>query len=187
MSGRFTEIAKRAFSFLEDEGFQLVKSEPRSLRYENTQVFVAVAWDRPGELNVWLGLRPIKGHRDESFSLSDLLNMEQVGKSGSNIPPQVADEGRLEPFLEQLARKMRTHAASALAGDRMYFRRLETFRSAQADAFMRDMKLGQVRSKAEKAWGERNFWEVVRLYESIEQDLSPSEKAKLVYARKHAI
>jgi hypothetical protein len=187
VSGQFTDIAKRAFSFLEDEGFQLTESESRSLRYENSQVFVAVAWDPPGELNVWLGLLPRKGHRAEVFSLSDLLNMGQAGKSGGNMPPQVADESRLEPFLEELATKMRTHAAPALAGDRMYFRRLETFRSAQSDAYMRDMKLRQVRSEAEKAWHERNFREVARLYKAIEQDLSASEKAKLAYARKHEV
>ncbi len=33
-------------------------------------------------------------------------------------------------FLEKLADDTRTHAQSALAGDRMFFRRLETFRSA---------------------------------------------------------
>lgn len=187
MSGRFTEMAKRAFSFLEDEGFRLVRSESRALRYENCEVFVAVEWDaRSGELNAYLGLQPKKGHRADAFSLNDLLGMEQAGNPGS-MPPQVADESRLEPFLEELATKMRTHAAPALDGDRMYFRRLETFRSAQSEKYMRDMELRQVRSEAENAWRERNFREVARLYRSIEHDLSESEKAKLAYARQHQV
>ena len=93
--------------------------------------------------------------------------MEQAGvTTAANVPPQVADENRLEPCLEDVATKMRIHASPALAGDPMYFRRSETFRSAQSDADMRDMKLQQVRSKAEKEWSERNFREVVRLYTS---------------------
>ena len=186
MSGRFTDMAKRAFSFLEDKGFRLVHSESGTLRYESSQVFVAVEWDaRSGELNVYLGLQPKKGQRAEAFSLNDLLGMEQAGNPDGNMPFQVADESRLEPFLEELATNLRAHAAPALHGDRMFFRRLETFRSAQSEAYMREMELRHVRSEAEKAWRERNFREVARLYTTIEQDLSESEKGKLAYARQH--
>ncbi len=179
-------MAKRAFSFLEDKGFRLVHCESGALRYENSQVFVAVEWDaRSGELNVYLGLRPKKGQSAEAFSLNDLLGMEQAGNTGRNMPFQVAEESRLEPFLEELATKMRTHAAPALEGDRMYFRRLETLRGAQSEAYMREMEFRHVRTEAEKAWRERNFREVARLYTSIENDLSESEKGKLAYARQH--
>ena len=188
MSGRFTDVAKRAFSFLDDEGLRLVRCESHALRYENSQVFVAVEWDaRSGELNVYLGLQPKNGQRADAFSLNDLLGMEQAGSPASNMPFQVADESRLEPFLEELATKVSIHAAPALAGDRMYFRRLKTFRSAQSEAYMREMELRQVRSEAENAWREGNFREVARLYMSIERDLSKSEKAKLAYARQHQV
>ncbi len=92
------------------------------------------------------------------------------------MPCQVSDEDRLKPFLEDLATQVRTQAAPALKGDRMYFRRLETFRSAQSEAYMRNMELRHVRSEAEKAWRERNFSEVARLYMSMERDLSESPK-----------
>ena len=160
--------------------------ESHSLRYETPQVFVAIEWDPfSGELNGYLGLQPRSAQRAEAFSLNDLLRMEQAIKPSSGMPAQVVDEGRLEPFLEELATKMRTHATPALNGDRMYFRRLETFRSAQSEAYMREMQLRHVRSEAEKAWRERNFREVARLYTSIEHDLSESEKGKLAYARQH--
>ncbi len=61
-SRRFIDMAQRAFSFLEEKGFLLVQSESRTLRYEDSQVFVAIEWDdRSGELNVYLGLQPKKG------------------------------------------------------------------------------------------------------------------------------
>lgn len=186
MNERFTDMAKHAFSFLEDAGFRLVRCEAHVLRYESSQVFAEVSWDsRSGELSVYLGLQSKKGQRADAFSLNDLLAMEQAGLSGANAAFQVAEEDRLGPFLEELATKTRIDAMPALNGDRMYFRRLETFRSAQAEASMRQMDLRQVRSEAEKAWRERNFREVARLYTSIERDLSESEKGKLAYARQH--
>lgn len=184
MSARFGDMAKRAFSFLESAGFRLVQGEQHALRYETAQVFVAIEWDaRSGELNVYLGLQPKKGERADAFSLGDLLSMEQMGKPSRTMPFQVADESRLEPFLKELATEMRAHAAPALYGDRMYFRRLEAFRHAQSQAYMRDMELRHIRAEAEKAWRERNYDEVARLYTSIEHDLSESERGKLAYAK----
>jgi len=80
------------------------------MRYENSQVFIAVEWDDPsGELNVYLGPRPRKGQRAAALSLNDALRMEEA--SARRMPFQVSDENRLEPFLEELATELRTHAA----------------------------------------------------------------------------
>jgi hypothetical protein len=67
----------------------------------------------------------------------------------------------------------------------MFLRRLKTFRSAQAQAFMRGMELRRVRKAADMAWQERDFDKLIGLYGSIEDELTASEKAKLVYAKQH--
>lgn len=186
MSERFPDMAKRAFSFLEDAGFRLVQCDPSGLQYETAQVFVTIEWDsRSGELNVYVGLQPRKGKPRDTFSLRDLLGMEGVEVPERKMSFQVAEESRLGPFLDKLAEDTRAHAQPALAGDRMYFHRLEAFRHAQSQAYMRDMKLQQVRSEAEKAWRKRELDKVIGLYASIEDDLSESEKGKLAYARQH--
>jgi hypothetical protein len=111
--------------------------------------------------------------------------MENVDVPERRMPFQVADETKLGPFLDKMAGDMRVHARLALAGDRMFFRRLETFRSAQADAYRRDMGLRRVRTEADKAWQKRDLDKLIALYTPIENQLSPSEKAKLAYAREH--
>ncbi len=66
---RFPGAAKRAFSFLEDAGFRLVRRDPDQLQYETPQVLVTIEWDaRSGELNVFLGLQPRKGGTRDAFS-----------------------------------------------------------------------------------------------------------------------
>jgi hypothetical protein len=182
----FREVAQQAFSFLEREGFRLAKSDATRLQYESGQAVVVIGWDaRSGELEAWFGLQPKSNIRPELFSLSDLLTMEGVKRAHGRTPFQVAQEDRLPPFLKILAEDTRMHAQPALAGDRMFFRRLETFRSARAEAFMREMELTRARAEANEAWRSRDLSSLIRVYTAIESDLSEAEKGRLDYARKH--
>jgi hypothetical protein len=184
MSERFPDMAKRAFSFLEGAGFRLKQSDAGQLRYESAQSVVDIVWDaRSGELEAFVGLYPQTGLPKDTYSLTDVCGMEAV--PDRKMPPQVADENRLRPFVDQLAEDMRVHAQPALAGDRMFFRRLETYRHARAEAFGRSVKLQQVRSAVEDAWRKRDFKKVIGLYASVESDLTEAEKRKLEYAREH--
>jgi hypothetical protein len=186
MSMHFPDMAQEAFSFLERTGFRLTESGPTRLQYETAQAFVTVEWDtRSGELNVFVGLQSRKGEAGNAFSLTDLLAVEGVDAPERRMPFQIAEESKLRPFLDKLAEDMQVHAQPALAGDRMFFRRLNTFRSAQAQTYMRDMDLRRVRTEADKAWQKRELDKMVALYSSIEDQLTASEKAKLAYAKQH--
>lgn len=181
---KFVDLAKRVFSFLEDSGFRLTKSGPDQVQYESDKSFVTVSWDpRSGELDVVVGLQPRTGRAQDEYSLLDVMGAAGISESDGK-PAQVADEGRLGPFVDKLAVDLRTYGQSALAGDRMYFRRLETFRGAKAERYMRDMKLRQVRLQADKAWQDRLYEQVESLYASVESDLTEAESRRLEYARK---
>lgn len=185
MNENFSDLARRAFLFVEEGGFRCVRREPNFLRYESETVFLTLMWDRrSGEINEFVGLLPQNGKREDGISLSDLLSMEGADAPERKTPFQVANEGRLSPFLERLAADTKAFAGLALAGDRMYFRRLKTFRNAAAQAYMRGMTLQRVRSEAEKAWHSGELDKVIELYKSIESDLRESERNKLEYAQK---
>jgi len=184
MSTKFSELAKGAFSFLEDAGYRLTRTDAAEVQYESQKAFLVVTWDaRSGELDALVGLLPRSGKAMDEYSLADV--MAAAGVPASDCELNQISEERLGPFLGQLAEKLRTYALPAIAGDRMYFRRLETSRSARAETFMREMKLRKVRSEAEKAWRHRQLDRVVALFTSVESDLSESEARKLDYARRH--
>jgi hypothetical protein len=186
MSMEFSKTARQAFMFLEKAGFKLAQHGSTRLLYESSQSIVVVEWDtRSGEIEVFIGLRSAKVEKQETFSLCDILNMQSLDVPERKRPFQVADENLLVSFLEKLAEDTRAYAQPALTGDRMFFRRLETFRSVQSQAYMRDMELRRVRSEADKAWKRKDFDKMVNLYTSIESDLSESEKGKLEYARRN--
>lgn len=184
MSARFADMAKEAFSFLEDAGFRLARVEAGYLRYESANSAVVIDWDeRSGELEAFVGLHSTAGSSQDMYSLTDIFGLE--GVPDRKTPPQVADENRLQPYVGQLADDLRTHARPAVVGDRMFFRRLETFRNAKAEAFTQGLKLQQIRSAVEQAWRNREFTKVVGLFAPVESDLSEAEKGKLEYARRH--
>lgn len=185
-SKRFPDEAEKAFSFLKDTGFRLVKREPTRLQFETAQVFVAIEWDlRSGELNALVGLQSPHDEEKDVFTLGDLLALEGVETRQWETPFQVADENKIISFLLKLAEAMQIHARAALSGDRQYFQKLRTFRSARAQAHMLDMTLRRVHSEVEEAWKRRDFAKVADLYQSVEAHLTASEKAKLDYAKKH--
>lgn len=135
MSERFPDMAKQAFSFLEGASFRLTQIDAGLLRYESAQSVVDIVWDaRSGELEAFVGLHPQTGLAKDTYSLVDILGMEGALPPDRKVADHVADENRLRPFVEQLAEDMRVHAQPALAGDRMFFRRLETYRHARAEA-----------------------------------------------------
>lgn len=186
MNKHFSSMARQAFSFLSGAGFHLTQSGELQLRYEDAQVFVTVEWDsRSGELEVFLGLQSLKNQAGGAFSLTDLLAMEGVYLTKHRMPFQVAEEGKLSSFLQKLAEEMQAHAQPALAGDRMFFRRLETFRRTRAQTYMREMEHRRARMEADVAWRKRELDRVIALYSSMEDHLTASEKAKLAYARQH--
>jgi hypothetical protein len=181
---RFAEATQQAFSFLEHAGFRLTQSSPVRLHYEAAQAFVTIDWDvRLGELNVWVGFQPKDGEAREKFSLTDLLAMEGVDAAEARMPFQVYDASKLRPFLDRLAVDTQVHARLALAGDRMFFRRLDAYRTAQSDRYWRNREVGRIRTEAEKAWQKRELGKLIALYSSIKEDLTASERAKLTYAK----
>jgi hypothetical protein len=183
----FTEAANRAFTFLERAGFRRTEAGSSRLKYESARSVAAVEWDaRSGELNVFIGPYSPKEAARDAFSLTDVPAVEGVDVPERRMPFQIPDEGRLGPFLEKLAGDTQAHAQPGLAGDRMFFRRLNKFRSAQAQTYIHGMELRRVRTEADKAWQKRDFDKLIALYGSIEEDeLTASEKAKLTYAKQH--
>jgi hypothetical protein len=183
MNQQFSEMVSQAFSFLEDAGFRRTEANRFFVVYESARSFVSIGWDqRSGELNAHIGLSPRTERARDQYSIADVL--EAAGLPLAECKPaQIYDEYRLAPFVMKLAESLRAHSELALVGDRQYFCRLESFRSAKAAAHMRHLNLNMVRTEVEKAWRDQQYDKVVSLYKSVESDLTESELRKLEYAR----
>lgn len=180
----FPDLARRAFSFLGNAGFEITLVDAEELRYESSSVVVSVQWDaRSGEHEVFVMLRSSDGGARTTYSLTDMLAMGGIRMDAQ--PPQVHDQDRLPPFLERSAEAIRTHCQDALSGQTSYFQRLEEFRRSNAEALTQQMVSQRVRTEVEQAWRSQEYGTVVELYTSILADLSDLEKSRLEYAKRH--
>jgi hypothetical protein len=183
MTDFFSKLVTEEFSFLLQRGFSLSIDDLDEVRFESAKSVVRVTWNRrSGELEVYMQLLH-EAAGDKPYSLRDLLSMEGKDLPEAREPFQVSEQDRLRPFLKRLADDVSKYASQALAGDRMYYRRLSEFRSVQARSFMRGMQLRQARAKADEAWGLRNYEQVVEQYELIRDDLNATERKKLALAK----
>ncbi len=183
MTDFFSKWATEEFSFLLDRGFSLSSDDSEEVRFQSAKSVVRITWDRrSGELEVYLQLLH-EAVGDKPYSLRDLLSMEGKDLPEAREPFQVSEQDRLRPFLKRLADDVSKYASNALAGDRMYYRRLSEFRSGEARSFMKGMHLRQARAKADEAWRLRNYEQIVEQYESIRDDLNATERRKLEIAK----
>lgn len=179
----FADLVKEEFAFLSRHGFSVFSDSFGEVRFHSKNTAVSVTWDRrSGELDVYLEpLRDVE--TGKPYSLRDVLAMRGVASPEARQPFQVSSLSKLQPFLHRLANDVGEYASEALAGDRMYYRRLSEFRSKQAQNFMRDMRVRRARTNAAEAWKDQKYGHVVEQYESIMDDLTPAERKKLDIAR----
>jgi hypothetical protein len=69
---------------------------------------------------------------------------------------------------------VRKYVTSALIGDREYFEKLSDLRVRISNAYIKEMELSRMKSEVEVASREKNYEQVVKLYD-LEDDLSLSE------------
>ena len=201
----FSEAVTAAFDFLVSEhGFERTQTTETSVQYKSPHVFVEVYHDRPSlELGVEVArlddssrldnlLRaaesPVTIGRPQGeyqFSLDEVARLVGTPLKGDSYAPFADDRLSVTRQVSRLAEGFKVHMLALLSGDREAFERLATKRSETAQKFTRDMVLSQLREQAERAWKKRDLLGAQRLFEEMESDLTPAERKKLDYARKH--
>lgn len=179
----FIEAVKSAFAFLEEEhGFRSVRAESHTfVRYESEKTFVQIFHGRGSyELGVEVGLiSPENNDVECHYTLQEILQL--FPDSGEDLPNyQVTNKESVTKFVRKLAYLLKKYGEEVLLGKPEVYDRLDNIKSEN----FRKMQVRWIRRDVGKAWMKRDFSEVVRLLESIKNDLIPSEYKKLEYSKK---
>ena len=194
----FVEEVLAIFSFLTVEfNFSYVSTEdPNTVRFKSTDVFVEVR-RFPGHdpsiyfLGVELG--PVKSDRKITFDLIDLMRhakptmrLNELEKEAASHNFQATTLEQTQISLARLASLVKTYAGTILSGDGSHiFGEMTQERNRIQNEIAKEKFLKDIRSKAEVSFKNKNYAEVVALYELMQKDLLPSETGKLSYAKKH--
>lgn len=98
---------------------------------------------------------------------------------------QAATAEGVADSIRRAASLVKEHAANALTGDRMYYRRMGVQRSEAAVTEGTRRKQADLRSAVDDAWQERDYTRICELLGPMRKNLSPTQLKKLEFAEKH--
>lgn len=182
----FKEAVLASFGFLIKEyGFRCVRTDVTFVRYEAPSVFINIYHGRGSfELGFEIGLLIKNAKSERRFSLGDIIDMVDIRRETGYTFYQVSSRDGVQEFVPKLAVLVKNYAVPALKGDQPFFQRLEEFRSKQFASYVKEMDLERIRPKVQDAWRKKNYEQVVELYESVRNYLTPLELQKLDYAKR---
>jgi len=182
----FRQEALSVFDFLTaDYDFTCTRAELNLLTYESESLYVDVYHDPLSyEVGVDLGKLGHDAERKRSFALVELMHLEDPQKAEDFRCPAVVNPEQMRPALVHLSELLKTHAGRVLRGDSSVLKRARREGARFERERAEKSRLRQVRSRANAAFGEKDYAKAAGLYESIKDELSPAEVRKLEYSNK---
>lgn len=152
------------------------------IRYESPVVFADLFYGPPAyEVELSFGRIGVDDTPSAySFGLGDLLQRSSCAKW--EWEPVRTDA--ISSVVAEYARLLRECGTECLSGNPLVFEQMKRARDSAVKGWIQAEKEMAVRKAAEVAWGNKDFGEVRRLYDSIRDHLTPPELDKLGYANR---
>lgn len=179
----FAEKAKAAFGFLTEFAYVVEYADATLVRYVGPHGKITIYH---GRLSYEIGVEFSPENTTQSPTYSLGLLIETLEENTQYQNPCADTVESVESFLFIQADRVRKYGDSIFSGQLDIWTRLDDRRKSNALKMEISSKLNYARSTAEKAFSEKRFGDVVRLLSDVEPWLTPTEKGKLIYARKHA-
>lgn len=176
----FLSEARKAFTFLNDQGFSEIEALPTLIRYEKKGVEVDVYHGRQSyELGVGITVLGVR------YSLSEIIRVDspEIWRN-FRYPSMTTPEG-VANGLEELGLLTRKHGSLALEGSSEFFSILDEKRKRWSEDYALDVLAEHVRPQAEEAFRKKEYPRAFELYSKIKERLSPAEIKKLSIAAEY--
>jgi hypothetical protein len=185
LSNDFGRDVVVALSCLEAFGYQLTKSSPEHVRFENNAVVLDVRYDRSRSFDVDFEFS-LKGDHPalETYRLRDVFREMDVPNADRESRFQSQNYDLVIDFLKRSAISLAEYATPILTGDLRSFEALERRQSSEAKTYTQGLQLSSVRKKAEIAWHEQRYAEFINLLQGFNEVLPESDRKKIDYARR---
>lgn len=200
----FVAQTEHAFGFLRDLGFEVPRLDGPVIQWRSSEVLLTI-WMKPQPngtfFNARLALRPMRyaneprGRRHDVY-LSDMAVATYGRLSSEEIGPYVAHRAfqlnhsavELVPFrpeaIDRLARILRDEFMPFLRNVEGWLDDLAEELAEQDRLAEFELKMRNIRPRAEQASRDRRWTEVAKLYGPAIAELKRSERMKLEYAQR---
>jgi len=184
----FLSIVQKNFHFLINEyDFSISKINDFSVRFENREVFIKITYDarRSYEIDIGLGLLETENHYPEpAYNLGEILRINKAPESRQYRMFQASNPENLELCITKISKLVARYAAVFFSNTDFCFKRLENQRRMECEEYELNTKLRTIREYAQKAWQQKEYSKLIRLYKPVESFLTPVEKQKLHFSVK---
>jgi hypothetical protein len=178
----FEPTVRQAFGFLSSKfGFTCSKSTPTSVLYRSASVEVEIILDlRSYEIDVEVK----RIGRDRSFPLYRVIELTSPTEAQRWRLVQTSTAARVKEFIPQLASLLQKYGGPTLLGDPKMFAELRSLEESGAMRTTREFQIREARRLAEHEWQSKNYAKLVSILSPIQEELTDSEFARFVYAKK---
>lgn len=189
----YEKLAKSNLVFLTEKyGFRLSNIEKIDgryivLKYLSERVFVNFYYGSPSfELDFSIGRIGIEDKPDnDGFTSGDLVFLCDDAKWADYKLYSAHSYENLCKCLPKLAKLLESCGASCLGGDSLPYEKMLFEKKRKINQWCDEQELKQAKKAASVAWENKDYSKFVEVFEPVVNALSPSEKKKLEYARKH--
>ena len=174
----FHQLTQRHFMFLKEWGMRVKgRTKEECVRFESYNTWLEVWFDKY-DLFVRMGLKT------DSYVISLWDVVETKSGKGNDVFYMASDEEKLIQGLQKIAYYVKHYCGEALVGDVEFYKSILRSREIreQKNAVMHENRNVEKRAKA--AWDNGNYREVVMLYLSINEKLTPIQEKRLKLSQK---
>jgi len=183
----FAESVESSFGFLAGYGFRRVQTEATFVRYESPELHVNIYHGRRSyELHLEFGPRTGLPSGEPSYYMAEILDLVNPDERARYRPWATHTVHGVAEGVRELASLFRQALEHGMMSEPRLFERLQEKRAEWRERFALDVELTHARERVDAAWHAKDYAKVVELLEPLRQHLSPSELAKLEYAKKRA-
>jgi len=157
------------------------------VRYESSEIFVSIRYDakRSYELGIEIGqLKALFNGQERAFSLNEILRQHKSNKYNSYNTIQASSQKALANSLKKMALLLSKYGANFLKNDLFAYKRLSDQREKECNEYELKTKLSYIKSDAHIAWKQKDYKQIITLFEPVKDALSNTELKKLNYAYK---
>lgn len=176
-------VAAHIAPVLAVQGFACTEATPYVVRFESAEVTLAISHDRLSyEIEVVFAR---KVDPKQQYVLGQMINLFVESDSHKALFFQASDRDRVVACVKAIAELLQKYGQSVLAGEPAIYQRMAEVSRLRNEAYTKQVVQTPIRKAAEEAWQRHDYPKVRELYESIDSDLTATEKTKLKYAKDH--
>lgn len=166
------------------KGFVCTEQTPYWVKFRSSAVRFDV-YHEPLSFEIYISY----GRVDRPLERYNLLNMlDAILGPGDRLRGffQASTREGIVESIKKIADLLTSYGEPALTGDPVSYQRIAEAWQQETNRTGKYLLQGPIREQAETAWKGHDYQRARDLYERIEADLTPLEKARLEYARKQA-